>query len=228
MSNCRNGVLLLGAILICGVAGGKPKKEIVSAVFQNARFAYVESFDGDAFNPNLYPEDRQAIFDVQDRLRDWNRYAVALRRQDADLVFMVRRGRVAAAKPRIGISNGPRTQPGTNPGQTPGQYPAGGKGPIGRGANLGVGAEVGPGVDMLRVFTTTQDGKLIGPIWQRELDGGLDAPDVELIQQLKAAVEKTYPQSQGNKVPRTGASQPAPQPPQGQQPVQPPPPQPQL
>ena len=61
-----------------------------------------------------------------------------------------------------------------------------------------VGAEAGPSDDMPRVFTTNPDGKLIGPVWNRELKDGLDGPTVLLLQQLRAAVEKAYPSQTPN------------------------------
>jgi hypothetical protein len=55
----------------------------------NARYVYVASFDGDEFNPNLLPEDRSAIVNVQDALRQWGHYVVVYRQQDADMVLLV-------------------------------------------------------------------------------------------------------------------------------------------
>jgi hypothetical protein len=49
-------------------------------------------------------------------------------------------------------------------------------------------------VDILRIYIQN-DGKLTGLVWSREQDGGLDAPAVPLIAQLKAAVEHAYPQT---------------------------------
>jgi hypothetical protein len=47
--------------------------------------------------------------------------------------------------------------------------------------------------DRVRVYTVGANGKLIGPIWTREMQNGLDAPGVIIVQQLRLAVEKTYP-----------------------------------
>src|ERR1700730_2916357 len=49
--------------------------------------------DGDIFNPHLLAEDRQAIMDVQNALRAWNHEVVTLKRQDIELVFIVRKRR---------------------------------------------------------------------------------------------------------------------------------------
>jgi hypothetical protein len=188
---------LLVCLLIVTLAQSKPKKSDVPAVFQNARYVYVEAVDGDLLKPGLYPEDRQAISDVQDSIRAWNRYAIALNRNEADLVVVVRKGRLAGAQLHGGISGGTRTQPG----QAPNQDSEGG--PIlqgGRSAEVGAGGEVGPDEDLLRIYIQNA-GKLTGTVWSREQDGGLDAPAVPLIAQLKAVVEHAYPQTASTKKP---------------------------
>jgi hypothetical protein len=55
----------------------------------NARFVYVAAYDGDQFDPNLLPDDRAAIGNVQDALRAWGHYVIVYRRQDADMVLLV-------------------------------------------------------------------------------------------------------------------------------------------
>ena|ERR1700756_951762 len=59
------------------------------ATLRNARFVYVTSYDGDQFNTNLLPEDRQAISNVQDSIQKWGKLVVVYRPQDADIVLMV-------------------------------------------------------------------------------------------------------------------------------------------
>jgi hypothetical protein len=54
---------------------------------------------------------------------------------------------------------------------------------------------------MLQVYTTNPDGKLIGPVWNREMREGLDGPDVPLLRQLRIAVEKAYPSQPAPKQP---------------------------
>jgi len=169
------------------VAQQKSKKHSdLPAVFSNARYVYVQAEDGDIMRPGLYPEDRDAISDVQQGIRDWNRYAVAVNREDADLIFIVRKGRIAGAQGRIGVSGGSPRQPGAPfPGSDPRQD--------GIGTTVGAAGEVGPPDDLLRVYTQTPDGKLAGPLWSREMKNGLDAPSVLLLQQLKQTVERAYP-----------------------------------
>jgi len=178
-------------LLLSANAKGKKRAEISSA-FANAHYVYIQAVDGDIMNPAVYQEDRDAISNVQQAIRDWNRYAITTERSQADLVFVVRKGRLVGLQGRGGI--GSQTYPGT---QDPGQVPQPGTRTTG---SVGVGSQVGPEDDFLRVFTLTADGKMNGPLWTREMQDGLDAPAVLLVRQLKEAVEAAYP------------SQPAPQP----------------
>jgi hypothetical protein len=40
-------------------------------ILANARYVYVAAYDGDQFDPNLLPEDREAIGAVQDAIQKW-------------------------------------------------------------------------------------------------------------------------------------------------------------
>ncbi len=55
----------------------------------NARYVYVTSYDGDQFDSNLLPEDRQAISSVQDALQKWGKFTLVYQSQQADIVLMV-------------------------------------------------------------------------------------------------------------------------------------------
>jgi hypothetical protein len=55
----------------------------------NARYVYVTSYDGDQFNPDLLPEDRQAIGTVQDAMQKWGKFVVVYEPRQADIVLMV-------------------------------------------------------------------------------------------------------------------------------------------
>lgn len=194
----RKKAIALILVALPLAASAKNKKPEVSAVFANATYVYVESPDGDLYRPGLDPGDRQAIANVQDALRDWNRYKLTPQRNEAELIFVVRKGRIASG--RIGGGIGvPQPLP---PGQTPhGPVQGGGDaGPAG-GPGFEAGAEAGPEDDMLRVYTLDPGHKLMGPIWNRTETDGLEAPRLLLFQQLKSAVEKAYPS--------TSASQPS-------------------
>lgn len=183
------------------LALAKDKKPGLSAVFNTARFVYVQSEDGDIMKPGLYPEDREAIANVEDALRDWNRYVITLNRKDADLVIIVRKGRLVAAQGQgnIALGNPPQiggaTYPGHNP-AGPGNTGPGSTSPdrtASTAEGIGARGEAGPSDDLLRVFMTTPEGKLSGPLWSREQKDGLDAPNVRLLAALKDAVNRAYP-----------------------------------
>jgi hypothetical protein len=57
---------------------------------------------------------------------------------------------------------------------------------------MGAAQQMSAEGDKLMVYTMT-DGKRKGPIWTRELQGGLEGPSLLLVQQLKTAVERAYP-----------------------------------
>ena len=55
----------------------------------NARYVYVTSYDGDQFDINLFPEDRQAIATVQDALQKWGKFTLVYQANQANIVLMV-------------------------------------------------------------------------------------------------------------------------------------------
>ena len=183
------------------------KKHELPAVFGTAHYVYVQAEDGGEMSAGLLPEDREAIASVRGALEDWKRYAITLNRKEADLVFIVRKGRLASAGLHgdVGVSTSPAV-PGSYPGRNPMADPTNTNnnpnrpGAMDPGTTEGVGAraEAGPSEDVLRVFALTPDGKLNGPIWSREMKDGLDQPNVLLVRTLKDTVEKAYPPQAAN------------------------------
>lgn len=55
----------------------------------NARYVYVTSYDGDQFDPNLFPADRDAIGAVQDSIQKWGKFILVYEPRQADVVLMV-------------------------------------------------------------------------------------------------------------------------------------------
>ncbi len=58
-------------------------------VLANARYVYVAAYDGDQFNPNLLPEDRDAIAAVQKAIHNWGKLTLVYRPSEADIVILV-------------------------------------------------------------------------------------------------------------------------------------------
>jgi hypothetical protein len=55
----------------------------------NARYVYVASYDGDQFDPNLLPEDREAIGAVQDAIQNWGRLTIVYQPSEADIIILL-------------------------------------------------------------------------------------------------------------------------------------------
>ena len=190
MKRCLPCLLLL-LLFFPGPAQSKKKDPDIPALFRQARYVYVEAVDGDEFNPRLYPEDRQAIADVRRALQTWNRYVLTVQRQDADLVFVVRKGRLVAAKVFGGVHVGSRTPVAQTPDQgpnrdDPARYPN-------SGTEVGASGEVGSPDDLLFVDTVRSDGRRGTRIWMQSRTDGLDTPEMPLFKQIKDAVDKAYP-----------------------------------
>lgn len=195
-------VLVVAAPL--GFAKDKKKKDL-PAMLATARYVYVQAEDGDIMNPRLFPEDRQAIADVEDQLKDWNRYTLTINRSEAELMVVVRKGRLAAVQGMggVGIGSGPALG-GSYPGNrnpTGPNNPDGGQGGGPRGGvstEIGARGEAGPSDDLLRVYLVGPDGHRGAMLWSREMRDGLDAPQVLLVRQLKQEVDKAYPPQTAN------------------------------
>jgi len=173
----RTVVVVLVLVPALVFAQTKKKKKAVPAVFGNAHYVYVQAEDGDAYTPGLQNMDLVAIENVQGAIRNWNRYALTSSVNEAELVFVVRKGRLASG--RVGGTVGVG-QP----------YP--GQPPTTRTAGMAE-AETGPPDDLLEVKMRNTDGSLSAPVWIRTQPQGLERPHVPLMEMLRDAVEKDYP-----------------------------------
>ncbi|HLJ77359.1 MAG TPA: hypothetical protein VKT75_08095 [Acidobacteriaceae bacterium] len=203
-------VVLLVATGVAASAWAKsPKKVEVPRLVCPAQFVYVRTMDGDLMLPRILPEDRDAAYRVEDQLSNWNRYVLVYEPQQADLVFVVRTGRLATVDGNVGVQQGVPDQ--TGPGQPVGAGPRGtnrdpsdasqgpgdpsqnpaNPGSDRRGTTLGAGGSVGPPDDLLAIYTKPGNVDSQAPIWQQTLKDGLAAPDVPLFQQIRTAIEQT-------------------------------------
>jgi hypothetical protein len=180
-----NTILLLAILIPAFALAEKKKHDDVPAVFGTAHSVYIESADGDYSKPGVSALDRKAIEDVQDAVHAWNRYTLAVHAEQADLILVVHRALGGGVDSQSGLPATPRAPIGQTSVRAPSQP--------GDADSMGPPAQMGVEGDRLLVYTMTADGKRKGPIWTRELQGGLDAPLVMLLQQLKSAVERAYP-----------------------------------
>ena len=83
-------LIVFGTISAC--AAPNPSSEKVPAfpgILSNARYVYVASYDGDQFDPNLLPEDRNAINAVQSAIQEWGKLVIVYQPSDADMIILV-------------------------------------------------------------------------------------------------------------------------------------------
>jgi predicted Zn-dependent protease len=62
---------------------------VFPGILANARYVYVASYEGDQFDPNLLPEDREAIGAVQSAIQNWGRLTIVYRPSEADIIILV-------------------------------------------------------------------------------------------------------------------------------------------
>jgi hypothetical protein len=168
--------LLVVFVLLSSVALAQIKQQKTAQLLLNAQYVYVEPLldDGKLADPNVSPEDRQAVTDVTNAIEKWGQYKLSARRSEADLVISVRKGRVASTYSggHVGIHTSPTGGRPTTEG-----------GPIS-------GDETGPKQDVLWVFALNPDGKLAGPYWKSAQDHGLETPNLDLFQQFKKDISE--------------------------------------
>jgi hypothetical protein len=144
----------------------RAKEQPISAVVNNATYVMVTSYSGDRFSPDILPDDRQAIADVQQAIEKWGRYKLVYKPGEADLILVVRTGR--AAEVRGGVQVGSSTGP--------------------RGSGQSIGAEAGDPQDTLSVYMASQgiDGT---PLWRSRAEKGLAPPEMRLVKEFRSKVE---------------------------------------
>ena len=85
-------VILIMMTAISALAAPKPTTATVPAfpgTLANARYVYVASYDGDQFDQNLLPDDREAIGAVQSAIQKWGRLTLVYRPSEADIIILV-------------------------------------------------------------------------------------------------------------------------------------------
>ena len=169
-------VFLAGAL----DAQKKKNKNQLSDVVLNAQYVYVEAYDGPEWNPRLTAEDRKAIADVERAVQSWGRYRLALRREDAEIVLQVRKGRIASARAGGGVSVDRIPTHVEFPPTTTTQTTTHGD----------TGVETGPAEDLLWVYLTDGGSELSAPLWRGTQSEGLRAPELKLFQRFKDDVNE--------------------------------------
>ena len=149
-------------------------KSAIPAVIKNATYVYVMAYSGDVFSPEVMPDDRHAVQNVQSAIEKWGRYKLVYNRGEADLVLVVRTGRLAEVKGGVQVGVGTTTQ---RVGDT-----------TSRSHGESIGGEVGDPQDTLEVYMASQ-GTNGPPLWRGRAKDGLKAPEMHLMQELRSKVE---------------------------------------
>src|SRR5215472_5164350 len=137
-------------------------KNAILAVIRNATYVYIMAYSGDVFSPDVVPDDRHAVQNVQSAIEKWGRYKLVYNRGEADLVLVVRTGRLAEVKGRVQVGI--------------------------HGSAEAMGGEVGDPQDTLEVYVASQ-GTKGPPLWRGRAQDGLKAPEMRLVQELRSKVE---------------------------------------
>src|ERR1700737_277187 len=85
-------IILILVAAISAPAAPNPSPAAAPAfpgILANARYVYVASYDGDQFDTNLLPEDRDAIGAVQDAIQNWGKLTIVYRPSEADIIILV-------------------------------------------------------------------------------------------------------------------------------------------
>ena len=85
-------ISLIVTVAISASAAPNPSTAKVPAfpgILANARYVYVASYDGDQFDSNLLPEDRNAIGDVQNAIQKWGKLTIVYQPSEADIIILV-------------------------------------------------------------------------------------------------------------------------------------------
>jgi hypothetical protein len=169
------GFLMLIFLPLCAAQSGPQSRKLEPlAILASAKFVFVEAFDGPdgpglVRDPRITSEDREAVENVQNAVQRWGYYILTFRRSEADLVVFVRRGHP------VNVQSGGHTGNGIPLSNQPS--------PVGTGAN----------VDMFCVYSLDPQGKLSGPLWQKNLKDGLSAPKMVLFKDFKNDVTRSAP-----------------------------------
>ena len=85
-------IILIMMTAISALAAPKPSSATVPTfpgTLANARYVYVASYDGDQFDTNLLPEDRNAISSVQNAIQTWGKLTLVYQPSQADIIILV-------------------------------------------------------------------------------------------------------------------------------------------
>jgi hypothetical protein len=166
------------------VVQGYAKDPPLSAQLLHARYValgfetangFLGEWETESFiSAKILPQDRQALANLSDALKKWNRYAITIDPQQAELLIAVRSGRLASASGGVRVHTGSIDPTGRTTGGTA-------IGPV-------VGVEAGPPSDYLAVYQANDGAE--GPrLWRKTEDDGLVGKNPTLFESFRTDVE---------------------------------------
>lgn len=190
MQRVRPILFLLTAALLIGFSFAKDKKSELVRNITHAKFVMLTTLHGNSLDPaQVPPEDIKAMQATDDAMRRWGRYAIVYTPQEADLIMVVRAGRLTST--RGGIARPDTISIGRVPPSTTGD-PSGLPPP--QPGSVVYGSEVGPSEDMLEIFDAHLGVNGIehasSPLWRKLQAGGLQGKEPPLVSQLRKEVEQ--------------------------------------
>jgi hypothetical protein len=84
-----SSMVLAGVSALAAPNPNTAKAPAFPGILANARYVYVASYDGDQFDPNLLPEDRDAIGAVQNAIQEWGKLMIVYQPAQADIIILV-------------------------------------------------------------------------------------------------------------------------------------------
>jgi hypothetical protein len=154
--------------LLVAYAGAKNNSTLPKLVV-HAKYVLITTYQGpDLSSGRVYPDDREAMVNVEDALRKWGQYIVVNgTSQTPDLILLVRKGRIAEVRPSVSIHGGSTSPTSVAPNTE---------------------SDFGSTQDMLALYEGP-GGIDQAPLWRSMESGGLNPPEMQLVQKLRAAVE---------------------------------------
>lgn len=189
----RTSLVICLVLLLCVAASAKKKdkKPSVDQRLLSAQYICITSDSGNDIDPRTQRRDRDAILRVENAIKAWGRYHVVYNEENADIVLVVRTGRVVGAGAGGPIAKSPVPIPGV-------------PGPNGSGISIG-GPEVREGAemdvsnvpdDMISIYDARiglDYMKSTSVLWRKIMAHGLGANPsgrVPLVESLKKEVEE--------------------------------------
>jgi hypothetical protein len=157
-----------------------PKRELPDQVLI-AQYVYVTGWHGDLLDPRTPAAEKDAISRVQSAVHEWGRYKLAYQPEQADLMLVVKPGRLGMVQGGVGGLGGPDIVMGTPP---PQGRPTG-------SANIGYGADAGSPTDYLMVSLFPGNPIDASYAWKRAGYNGLQGRKIPLLEEFKKAVSET-------------------------------------